>query len=271
MMGNQHNPGIIPLCVEEIFKQINSTSNRVYLIRVGYIEIYNEKVFDLLENRKECSKIHEKHGTPTVDQHELISTNAEEIIQYYEKGNKCKKIGETGMNEESSRSHTIFRITIESRAEGEEEGVVQVSRLNLVDLAGSERIDQTGATVERNKEGKNINLSLHALSKVIRALSEKHDNAKNAFINMRDSKLTRILSPSLGGNAVTAIICTITPVNLEEGNSTLNFAQNAKNIKNKPIVNEVKTDEAMMRSMQKTIEELRVQLETAISINNQVS
>lgn len=265
MMGTPDNPGVIPLCVEEIFRQISSTSDRVFLIRVGYIEIYNEKIFDLLKpERPEVSKIRENNGTPQVDQQELVSTNIDEIMQHYDNGNKMKKVGETGMNERSSRSHTIFRITIESREENEGEGAVQVSHLNLVDLAGSERLDQTGATGDRLQEGKNINLSLLALSNVIRHLAEK----KDGYVNMRDSKLTRILSPSLGGNAVTAIICTITPVALEESNSTLNFAQNAKKIKNQPKVNKIMTDEAMMKQMQRTIEDLRKKLEVEMLKNN---
>jgi centromeric protein E len=263
MMGTPENPGVIPLCVEEIFEQISSISDRVFLIRVGYIEIYNEKVFDLLKpDRPEIAKIREE----SCDQQEFVATNIDEIMGHYDDGNKVRKVGETGMNEKSSRSHTIFRITIESREEGEGEGAVQVSHLNLVDLAGSERLDQTGATGDRLQEGKNINLSLHALSNVIRNLAEKSDG----FVNKRDSKLTRILSNSLGGNAVTAIICTITPVSLEESHSTLNFAQNAKKIKNKPKVNEIMSEQTMMRSMQRTIDDLRKKLECEMLKNNKV-
>lgn len=127
------------------------------------------------------------------------------------------------MNDLSSRSHSIFRIVIESKDIGSEDGIVQVSTLNLVDLAGSERADQTKATGERLREGGHINKSLLALSKVIRELGDIGESTteKLQHIPYRDSKLTRILSASLGGNAQTAIICTITPAALEESYSTL--------------------------------------------------
>lgn len=156
------------------------------------------------------------------------------------KGDKKRRVGETNMNERSSRSHTIFRIvsiktidwypasikpwysfilqTIESRpaGSGAEDGAVQVSQLNLVDLAGSERAAQTGATGDRFKEGRHINLSLSSLGLVIKQLSEGQDH-----VNFRDSKLTRILQTSLGGNAMTTIICAVTPAALEETQCTL--------------------------------------------------
>jgi centromeric protein E len=221
MMGDDNNPGIIPLTVREIFQQIEGIEDRVFLVRIGYIEIYNEKVFDLLDDKKpECTKIHETpQGDVNVNQREVVINSQEQILQHYEVGNKARRTGETNMNERSSRSHTIFRITIESREVGktDQESAVQVSNLNLVDLAGSERADQTKADGDRLKEGGNINKSLLALGNVIRILSE--DNA--SYINFRDSKLTRILQASLGGNALTSIICTVTPAALDETYSTL--------------------------------------------------
>lgn len=221
MMGIETCPGIIPLSVREIFEQIEKIEDRIFLVRVGYIEIYNEKIYDLLDEGKSDSvKIFETGGEVNVKQLELVATSEEEIIEFYETGNKWRRTAETGMNDRSSRSHTIFKITIESREEGKtnEETAVQVSNLNLVDLAGSERADQTKSEGERLKEGGHINKSLLALGNVIRFLSD--GNVPN-FINYRDSKLTRILSASLGGNAMTSIICTVTPAALEETYSTL--------------------------------------------------
>lgn len=222
MMGDEANPGIIPLTIREIFQQIENIEDREFLIRIGYIEIYCEKIFDLLDEKKhECTRM--KENTPgewSVDQREVMATSEEMILEHYHIGNKWRRVGETNMNERSSRSHTIFRITIESREVGKtcEESAVQVSNLNLVDLAGSERADQTKAEGDRLKEGGHINKSLLALGNVIRVLSE---DSRPPFINYRDSKLTRILSASLGGNAMTSIICTITPVALDETYSTL--------------------------------------------------
>lgn len=270
MMGSGENLGVVPLAVHEIFHQISTIDDRVFLVRIGYIEIYNEKIYDLLlPDAPECKNMREEHGRMVIQQHEVVAKSAEEILKYYEEGNITKKTGETKMNAQSSRSHTIFQIIIESRAESAgEEGEVQVSILNLVDLAGSENAKDTGATGDRLQEGKNINKSLFALSNVIRVLSEK--KKETDFINTRDSKLTRILAPSLGGNALTTIICAVTPVSLEETNSTLNFAQNAKKIKNNPVKNVAMTDEAVMRKMQRTIDELKKKLECEKVKNNEV-
>jgi centromeric protein E len=136
MMGDTENPGIVPLTVHEIFQQIENIEDREFLLRVGYIEIYNEKIFDLLdEKKKECTRMKEPTpGEVSVDQRENVATSEEMIMDNYNKGNKVRRTGETNMNERSSRSHTIFRITIESREVGKtcEESAVQVSSLNLV-------------------------------------------------------------------------------------------------------------------------------------------
>lgn len=228
MMGTDDNPGIVPLTIAEIFKEIEMTPNREFLLRVGFIEIYNERVFDLLalDSSKELLKLHDnEQGEVTTNLTERILKSAECILKTYADGNANRKTGETGMNDQSSRSHSIFRIVIESKEQGCSDGTVQFSTLNLVDLAGSERADQTKATGERLREGGHINKSLLALSKVIRELSDLGENReKIQYINYRDSKLTRLLSASLGGNAKTAIICTITPASLEETLSTLKYA-----------------------------------------------
>lgn len=227
MMGDESNPGIIPLIVSEIFTQIENTEEREFLLRIGYIEIYNERIFDLLaegDKQCECTKLRELIAGEGCkpNQREIGATSEKEILGHYESGNRKRRFGETNMNERSSRSHTIFRITIESREVGKtsEETSVQVSNLNLVDLAGSERADQTRADGERLKEGGHINKSLLALGNVIRLLSDDNATA-STHINYRDSKLTRILSASLGGNAMTSIICTVTPACLDETYYTL--------------------------------------------------
>ncbi|EDS36967.1 kinesin-II 95 kDa subunit [Culex quinquefasciatus] len=274
MMGDETEPGVVPLAAREIFREIELNKDRQFLIRVGYIEIYNEKIFDLLDRSNNANlKVFENScGDVSVNYKEMITNCPEQVMQHLEEGNKVKRIGDTNMNERSSRSHTIFRITIESREIGRtqdnENDAVQISTLNLVDLAGSERADQTGATGSRLKEGAHINKSLLSLSCVIQKLSENAENQK--FINYRDSKLTRILQASLGGNAVTSMICNITPAAFEESYSTLCFANRAKNIKNKPKVNEVLSEAAMMKRLEKEIKRLQEELRSEQSKNSKI-
>lgn len=224
MMGTKEELGIVPLVVREIFEQIESLEESEFLIRIGYIEIYNERIFDLLEKgRPEIPKLYESvSGETNVKLCEVIVSSEDEIMKHYELGNSLRQIAETSMNDRSSRSHTIFRITIESQQRNaDEDSGVQISNLNLVDLAGSERAVHTKASGKSFKEGTHINKSLLSLSKVIRELSEASENGVEGYINYRDSKLTRILSASLGGNAMTSIICTVTPATLEETYYTL--------------------------------------------------
>uniref|UniRef100_A0A182QAB4 Kinesin motor domain-containing protein n=1 Tax=Anopheles farauti TaxID=69004 RepID=A0A182QAB4_9DIPT len=275
MIGNDREPGVVPLTAHEIFEQIKKIKERQFLIRVGFIEIYNEKVHDLLNTANTNLKIVENQcGDVSVNSKECITNCAEQIIQHVDEGNKARKIGETNMNERSSRSHTIFRITIESRTISPPGGdgtmdneAVQIGILNLVDLAGSERADQTGATGSRFKEGVCINKSLLSLSCVIQKLSE---NSDKQFINYRDSKLTRILQASLGGNAVTSMICNITPAVVDETYYTLSFAMRAKNIRNKPKVNEILTDAAMMKRLEREIKRLQSELRSEQNKNSKI-
>ncbi|XP_029734785.2 uncharacterized protein LOC109400725 [Aedes albopictus] len=265
MMGEDSEPGVVPLAAGEIFKEIENIKGRQFLIRVGFIEIYNEKIYDLLDKSNTTLKIFEnQNGDVSLNYKEFITNCSEQIMQYLEEGNKLRRIGDTNMNERSSRSHTIFRITIESRLidrkEGDVNDAVQTSTLNLVDLAGSERANQTGASGSRLIEGAHINKSLLSLSCVIQKLSENADNLK--YINYRDSKLTRILQASLGGNAVTTMICNITPAVFEESYYTLSFAMRAKTIKNKPKVNEVLSETVMMKRLEREIERLQEQLKS---------
>uniref|UniRef100_A0A6P4ELU2 Centromere-associated protein E isoform X2 n=1 Tax=Drosophila rhopaloa TaxID=1041015 RepID=A0A6P4ELU2_DRORH len=259
MMGDGQNPGVMVLAAKEIFQQISSEKERDFLLRVGYIEIYNEKIYDLLNKKNQDLKIHESgNGIVNVNCEECIITSEDDLLRLLCMGNKERTVGETNMNERSSRSHAIFRIIIESRKSdrSDDDAVIQ-SVLNLVDLAGSERADQTGARGARLKEGGHINKSLLFLSNVIKSLSE---NVDNKFISFRDSKLTRILQASLGGNAFTSIICTIKPSIMEESQSTLSFATRAKKIRIKPQVNEMVSDATMMKRLEREIKELKDKL-----------
>ena len=259
MMGNQHEPGIIPQIIQYIFEAVNKVQGREFLLRASYIEIYNEKVNDLLEKGKTGLKLREVEGSTIICgvKVEVVRT-PNKIMQLMKRGENIRRIGETNMNERSSRSHTIFRIIIESRVPNEgEDGAVQVSHLNLVDLAGSERLDQAGSKGDRLKEGCSINRSLFMLGHVISQLSEGQDQ----YVNFRDSKLTRILQSSLGGNAHTAIICAVTPASIEETSSTFGFASRAINVKNKPHINEVLSDAALLKRYARQIAKLQTELE----------
>ncbi|CAD6226846.1 GSCOCG00005942001-RA-CDS [Cotesia congregata] len=260
MMGNKEQPGVIPLTVNYIFNYILNDSTRKYLLRVSYIEIYNEKVNDLLDKNNQDLKVKEDYqGRINVDCKEEVINSPECVLHAMRKGEKLRRIGETNMNERSSRSHTIFRFTIESCRVDDPDGATTEAQLNLIDLAGSERARQTGATGERFNEGKHINLSLSALALVIKQLSEPG----TSFINYRDSKLTRILQPSLGGNALTTIICAVTPAAIDETQCTLDFAVRAKGIKNKPQVNETVSERALLKRMMKHQAQLEAALESA--------
>ncbi|KAM3312874.1 hypothetical protein ACQJBY_032579 [Aegilops geniculata] len=249
---------------------LGQAADRVFLIRVSYMEIYNEEINDLLTLGSEKLPIHEslERGVYVSGLREEIVNNAEQVLQLLELGEgsisvhlssylfKCifssspihklpffsanRHFGETNMNVRSSRSHTIFRMVIESSAKHQTNSgdAIRVSILNLVDLAGSERIPKTGADGVRLKEGKHINKSLMILGNVINKLSE--NGKQRGHIPYRDSKLTRILQSALGGNAKTSIICTAAPeeIHIEETRGTLQFASRAKCVSNCAQVNE---------------------------------
>ncbi|XP_034941267.1 kinesin-related protein 4-like [Chelonus insularis] len=259
MLGSNDEKGVIRLTVDYIFNFIRTDLTRNYLLRVSYIEIYNEKINDLLDRNRTDLKVKEDfQGHITVDCKEEVANSPESIYLAMKRGEKVKRIGETNMNERSSRSHTIFRIIIESCDKNDADKAQMEAQLNLIDLAGSERARLTGATGERFNEGRHINLSLSTLSLVIKQLSETSSCSK--FINYRDSKLTRILQPSLGGNALTTIICTVTPAALDETQCTLDFAVRAKGVKNKPQVNEVISDKALLKKVMRQVLKLQNEL-----------
>ncbi|XP_070614040.1 centromere-associated protein E isoform X4 [Erythrolamprus reginae] len=271
ILGTKDAPGILPMAINDVFNTICRIPDREFLLRISYMEIHNETIQDLLCSniRKKKSLVVREDINRTIyveDLNEEVVISPEQVMSWLKKGEKNRHYGETKMNEKSSRSHTIFRMIIESKEKhtsgSSYEGAVMVSHLNFVDLAGSERASQTGAEGIRLKEGCNINRSLFILGQVIKKLC---DDQSGGFINYRDSKLTRILQNSLGGNAKTVIICTITPASLEETLSTLQFANTAKNMKNTPIVNEVLDDEALLKRYRNEIEDLKRQLEEVSS------
>ncbi|KAL6081104.1 hypothetical protein STEG23_005435, partial [Scotinomys teguina] len=265
MMGSEDCLGVIPRAIHDIFQRIKKFPEREFLLRVSYMEIYNETITDLLCNAQKMKPLIIREdinrNVYVADLTEEVVYTAEMALKWITTGEKNRHYGITKMNQRSSRSHTIFRMILESRENGDSsncDGSIKVSHLNLVDLAGSERAAQTGAEGVRLKEGCNINRSLFILGQVIKKLS---DEQVGGFINYRDSKLTRILQNSLGGNAKTRIICTITPASFDETLTTLQFASTAKYMKNTPYVNEVSNDEALLKRYRKEIVDLKKQLE----------
>ncbi|KAJ9567621.1 hypothetical protein OSB04_003587 [Centaurea solstitialis] len=280
MNGSENDPGIIHRAIKDIFAKTAMSTDREFLIRVSYMEIYNEEINDLFAVENQKLQVHEslEHGVFVAGLREEIVNSAEQVLKLLELGEVNRHFGETNMNARSSRSHTIFRMVIESKGkdsssndESTLDDAIRVSVLNLVDLAGSERIAKTGAGGVRLKEGKHINKSLMILGNVINKLS---DGAKQrGHIPYRDSKLTRILQPALGGNAKTSIICTVAPeeVHIEETKGTLQFASRAKRITNCVQVNEILTDAALLKRQKIEIEELRKKLEVTLSCFKLVS
>lgn len=233
--------GIIPNAFDQIFSTINTgNASTQYLVRASYLEIYNEEIRDLLNTNQTRLEMKEspESGVYVKDLTTVVIKNIQEMDKLMTSGNKNRMVGATAMNEHSSRSHSIFTITIETneKREGDLEDHIRVGKLHLVDLAGSERQSKTEATGARLKEATKINLSLSALGNVISALVD----GKSSHIPYRDSKLTRLLQDSLGGNAKTMMLATLSPAsyNYEETLSTLRYASRAKQIKNKPKVNE---------------------------------
>ncbi|XP_053307835.1 kinesin-like protein KIF17 [Spea bombifrons] len=261
MQGVPHPPaqrGIIPRAFEHVFESIQCAENTKFLVRASYLEIYNEEIRDLLgEDTKQKLELkeHPERGVyvKALSLHTVHSVAECERIM--ETGWRNRSVGYTLMNKDSSRSHSIFTIHIEicsTDANGEDH--LRAGKLNLVDLAGSERQAKTGATGERLKEATKINLSLSALGNVISALVD----GKSKHIPYRDSKLTRLLQDSLGGNTKTLMVACLSPAdnNYDETLSTLRYANRAKNIKNKPRINEDPKD-ALLREYQEEIKRLK--------------
>ncbi|XP_060708382.1 kinesin-like protein KIF1B isoform X1 [Hemiscyllium ocellatum] len=250
MMGKQDkdHQGIIPQLCEELFEQINDNSNSdvSYSVEVSYMEIYCERVRDLLNPKTKGNLRVREHpllGPYVEDLSKLAVTSYTDIADLMDAGNKARTVAATNMNETSSRSHAVFTIVFTQKKHDAETDLCteKVSKISLVDLAGSERADSTGAKGTRLKEGANINKSLTTLGKVISALAEVSKKKKKSdFIPYRDSVLTWLLRENLGGNSRTAMVAALSPadINYDETLSTLRYADRAKQIKCNAVINE---------------------------------
>ena len=265
--------GIIPRAFEHIFEAATVTEDTKFLLHGSYLEIYNEEIRDLLgRNSKTKLDLHEHPDKGVYAEgltHVPVHT-VEEIALLMDKGSKNRSVGATLMNIDSSRSHSIFTISIETcKPCGNPDGSdrIRAAKLNLVDLAGSERQAKTGAIGQRLKEATKINLSLSALGNVISALVD----GKATHIPYRDSKLTRLLQDSLGGNTKTLMVACVSPAdnNYDETLSTLRYANRAKNIKNKPKINEDPKD-ALLREYQDEIKKLKAMLAGQLPVSEQI-
>lgn len=251
MMGKQEEgqEGIIPMLCEDLFEKINDDCNKEklsYSVEVSYMEIYCERVRDLLNPKNKGNLRVREHpllGPYVEDLSKLAVTSYTDIADLMDAGNKARTVAATNMNETSSRSHAVFTIVFTQKKHDSETDLSteKVSKISLVDLAGSERADSTGATGTRLKEGANINKSLTTLGKVISALAEVSKKKKKSdFIPYRDSVLTWLLRENLGGNSRTAMVAALSPadINYDETLSTLRYADRAKNIKCNAVINE---------------------------------
>uniref|UniRef100_A0A3B3HB45 plus-end-directed kinesin ATPase n=1 Tax=Oryzias latipes TaxID=8090 RepID=A0A3B3HB45_ORYLA len=251
MMGKQEEgqEGIIPMLCEDLFEKINEDNNKEelsYSVEVSYMEIYCERVRDLLNPKNKGNLRVREHpllGPYVEDLSKLAVTSYTDIADLMDAGNKARTVAATNMNETSSRSHAVFTIVFTQRKHDNQTDLSteKVSKISLVDLAGSERADSTGAKGTRLKEGANINKSLTTLGKVISALAEVSKKKKKSdFIPYRDSVLTWLLRENLGGNSRTAMVAALSPadINYDETLSTLRYADRAKNIKCNAVINE---------------------------------
>ncbi|EJD75153.1 CBR-KLP-4 protein [Loa loa] len=281
MMGTAENPGIIPRLCCSIFQKIDelTSDNLAFKVEVSYLEIYNEKVRDLLDPKKTNKNLkvreHKVLG-PMVDGLSVLAVSSfEQIASLIEEGNKSRTVAATNMNTESSRSHAVFNIRLTQAITDTENGFTgeKMSKISLVDLAGSERAQKSGAVGKRLEEGGNINKSLTTLGMVISALAERsHNNgmSKQKFIPYRDSVLTWLLKDSLGGNSRTVMIATISPAadNYEETLSTLRYADRATKIVNHAIINE-DPNAKVIRELREEVETLRAQISQTVKEQNE--
>lgn len=282
MMGVDEQPGIIPQAIDDVFSYIREqTEDREYLLRVSYLEIYNETIRDLLSPDQKDLRIHEdrKRGVYVSPLKEEIVTTPKQVMKVIQKGEMNRHFGSTEYNDHSSRSHTIFQMVIESRDRssgvmgpsgskerpgmisagpgvGRLRGSVTISQLNLIDLAGSEK---AATDADRRKEGAFINKSLLTLGNVISKLTE---DKNSRHIPYRDSKLTRILQSSLSGNARVSVIATVSPAaaNLEETSNTLKFAERVKKVPVRALQNQVLDEKALIQKYKLEIADLRNKL-----------
>ncbi|XP_026508882.1 chromosome-associated kinesin KIF4A [Terrapene carolina triunguis] len=260
----EHEPtvGVIPRVIKLLFQEKERRLEWEFTLKVSYLEIYNEDILDLLSPSRERSQISiredPKEGIKIVGLTERDVACAQDTILCLEQGNNSRTVASTAMNSQSSRSHAIFTISIEQRKKSDKNSSFRC-KLHLVDLAGSERQKKTKAEGDRLKEGININRGLLCLGNVISALGD--ENKKGGFVPYRDSKLTRLLQDSLGGNSHTLMIACVSPAdsNLEETLNTLRYADRARKIKNKPIVN-IDPQAAELNHLKQQVQQLQVLL-----------
>jgi centromeric protein E len=285
MTGTALQPGLIPLCVQECFHYARQqTTPREYLFRVSYLEVYKEHVQDLLAPTNTTSNSNHINNAPPPTPirmfdgpdglviqglQEIVVTDPAEVFTILARGETYRAVGATSLNAHSSRSHVIVRLWIESRGTSTDTHAsgTRVSSLSLVDLAGSESVRLTGS-MERRQEGHYINKSLMTLGQVVYALStlsDKPGNSSNRHIPYRDSKLTRLLQPSLSGQAQVVLICCISPLvsHIEESHHTFQFATRAKKIPQKAKVNTIVDEKTLLQSYRDEIEDLKQQLQEA--------
>ncbi|XP_055686060.1 kinesin-like protein KIF13A isoform X2 [Lutzomyia longipalpis] len=274
MMGTGDSKGIIPRLCDELFYEIShrQTPDLSYKVEVSYMEIYNEKVHDLLDPKpnKQSLRVREHNVLgPYVDGlSQLAVTSFLDIDSLMAEGNKSRTVAATNMNAESSRSHAVFSVVLTQTLTDRDTNVSgeKVSKISLVDLAGSERAVKTGAVGDRLKEGSNINKSLTTLGLVISKLADQSGGkARNdKFVPYRDSVLTWLLKDNLGGNSRTVMVATISPAadNYEETLSTLRYADRAKRIVNHAVINE-DPNARIIRELRREVEQLREMLKHA--------
>ncbi|KAK5126989.1 hypothetical protein LTR85_008348 [Meristemomyces frigidus] len=282
MMGYGGEEGVIPRICRDMFERIEGMhagdKNVSSTVEVSYLEIYNERVRDLLNpTTKGNLKVREHPATgPYVeDLAKLVVRSFVEIEHLMDEGNKARTVAATNMNETSSRSHAVFTLTLTQKRHDVETNMdtEKVAKISLVDLAGSERATSTGATGARLKEGAEINRSLSTLGRVIAALADMSTSkakSKGMQVPYRDSVLTWLLKDSLGGNSLTAMIAAISPadINFEETLSTLRYADSAKRIKNHAVVNE-DPNARMIRELKEELAQLRSKLSTGSAIGEE--
>ncbi|XP_029987200.1 kinesin-like protein KIF14 isoform X2 [Sphaeramia orbicularis] len=272
MMGFGEEAGVIPRFCQELFSELASMENDEVKchVEMSYFEVYNEKIHDLLVTRDDPNqrrmplrvREHPVHGPYVAELSANVVSSYQDIQGWLELGNKQRATAATGMNDKSSRSHSVFTLVMTQTktefVEGEEHDHNITSRINLVDLAGSERCNSAQTSGDRLREGASINKSLLTLGKVISALSEQALSRKKVFIPYRESVLTWLLKESLGGNSKTAMIATLSPAgsNVEESLSTLRYAQQARTIINVAKVNE-DTNAKLIRELKAEVEKLR--------------
>ena len=273
MMGYGEEQGVIPRICKDMFDRISDMHSKekglTSTVEVSYLEIYNERVRDLLNPANKGNlkvREHPATGPYVEDLAKLVVRDFAEIDHLMDEGNKARTVAATNMNETSSRSHAVFTLTLTQKKHDDETNMdsEKVAKISLVDLAGSERATSTGATGARLKEGAEINRSLSTLGRVIAALADlsdpKHKKTK-VQVPYRDSVLTWLLKDSLGGNSLTAMIAAISPadINFEETLSTLRYADSAKRIKNHAVVNE-DPNARMIRELKEELAQLRSKL-----------